>query len=65
MPMDKGMRGFTAASLSLQKKDQGAEVDMEKKVKVIKDIVKDKTKKGKDNFDPDPEIEEKDTMVKT
>ena len=65
MPMDKGMRGFTAAAMSLQKKDQGADVEMEKKVKVIKDIVKSKTKKGNDNFDPEPEIEEEDTVVKT
>ena len=63
--MDKGMRGFTSAALSLQKKDYGADVDTEKKIKVIKDIVKNKTKKGNDNFDPDPEIEEEDTMVKT
>ena len=65
MPMDKGMRGFTSAALSLQNKNKGEDLEVDKKLKVIKDVVKKKHQKGIDNFDPDPEIEDQDTVVKT
>jgi hypothetical protein len=65
-PMDKTMRGFTNAALTLSRKDSGDDKEGKKK-KVIKDIIKDKTGKRKKgyNFDPEPELKDSDTILKT
>lgn len=57
-------RGHSQAALSLRHKTSDNEVDdiKMKKKKVIRDIINKKT--GKDKFDPEPEIDEKDTVIK-
>lgn len=64
--IDKTMRGFTNAALTLSRKDSGDDKESKKK-KVIKDIIKDKTGKRKDSykFDPEPELKDSDTILKT
>jgi|APFre7841882654_1041346.scaffolds.fasta_scaffold09741_5 hypothetical protein len=71
-PLDMSLRGYSSAAMTLLNKNKGSQVDQnerDKKSKVIKNVIKDKIRKNKgkgDNvFDPDPEISEKDTMIKT
>ncbi|MCK9369302.1 hypothetical protein M0R04_05125 [Candidatus Dojkabacteria bacterium] len=57
-------RGNTNAALTLRHKTSEDIADNNfKKKKVIKDILKKKS--GKDVFDPDPELSENDTVIKT
>ena len=64
--MDRTISGNTEAAKSLQRKntDQDEMSLKDKKKKVIRDIIKKKLKSG-DSFNPDPEIEDKDTVVKS
>ena len=70
-PIDNDMRGYSSASRTLQNKNLGNQPDSNeqdrKKKEVIRNVIKDKAKKikGKNVFDPSPDISEKDTLIKT
>jgi hypothetical protein len=57
----ENLKGYSSGARTLEHPPTGEPGNLEKKKKVIKDIIK---KKGKDVFNPDPEIDEKDTIVK-
>ena len=68
----KDLRGYSSAASTLLQKNNGNNPDSnerDKKSKVIRDVIKDKVKKNKSKgnnvFDPEPEISETDTMIKT
>lgn len=66
MITEDDMSGTSQAAMSLLNRDP--EVDGEsRKKKVVKDVIDNaiKKRKGKDKFDPDPELRDQDTIVKT
>lgn len=61
---NKRFSGIVKATKKEFQKDLQKEELEEKKKQVVRDIIKKKTK-GPDNYNPDPELSEKDTIVKT
>ena len=57
------MTGNSTAAMSLKNRTSNVDDLKSKKKKVIRDIMKKKA--GKDVFDPEPEMSETETVVKT